>query len=122
MSFFQKVKMVPRLVLAGIQMYVNPPPSLKLELDLDYERRQEEERAKLPSFEGTPLNPRLLSKRKRVPIKVINLKVYDGKESWSERIKINLERHIIDETSPSPLLGRGHQGSGAMGVALFSSP
>lgn len=130
MELKDKLKLVPAIVVGGIRMWVEPPPKFKLKVDHDYEVRREAERQEMERKYGpTPRTklPSGIKTRRFAPAKEIHLDFWDPHyKKWIKgqcSIAIDLEKRRIDYGRTSDwLFGRQHQGSGAIGVALFSLP
>jgi len=124
-NFREKIALIPALILGGIDLWVRPPRRLKLVVDHDYEARREREHQELLA-EGFS-DAVLPHARPYPPLKCVHMDQYykrDGQECRSEcSIAVNYKTRRIDYTySSSWLLGKEHQGSGMIGVALFSLP
>ncbi len=129
MGLREKLLFIPALIHGGIRIWVDPPRRLKLKVDHDYEARRERARremeenlGEMPLPEAKPSNV-----RQPPPLKCVHLRypyrAY-GRDCVQEcRVAVNLKTRRLDWTYTDDwLFGREHQGSGAIGVALFSLP
>ena len=129
MKFSEKIAFIPALILGGIDLWVRPPRKLKLVVDHDFEARRERERqADEERDKGKPWSTfNAPDARPYPPLKCVHMDQHykrDGQELRSGcTIAVNYKTRRIDHTySSSWLLGKEHQGSGLIGVALFSLP
>lgn len=129
-GFFDLVKEYPTIVSEGFRLSTDSPRIPELRIDPHGEKKAEEkhrlhrefqESLKKSGFEDS-LSPSS-SGHRAPPLKVIHLQWRDTEyERWVDTsIFINLEKKTIHQCE-SWLLGRQHEGSGAIGVILFASP
>lgn len=116
------LRLLPAIVIEGIEMWVRPPPSLNLRVVPMPEE---------PQLSRRPIDEHLLllahPNRTRPPIKIIHLHLVTrqyGTECFSYcHIAVDLHRRTIDREYTSPwLIDHEDMGSGAIGLALFSLP
>lgn len=123
-------KNYPRIVSEGFRMATGGPRIPKLRADPDGEKKAEERRehhrkwSETLRASGIPeVTADLKSGHRAPPVKTIHLQWYGAEyDVWHDTsIYIDLEKIRVYQCE-SWMLGRGHTGSGAMGVALFSAP
>lgn len=116
----------PDLVRAGIHLVLDPPADVPIRVDPDGERKWEErhrrnkEATERHYGEGASIH-RI---RPLPPLKTIHLQWYDTSYEpvWRDtHIHIDLEKKRFHQIE-GWLIGRTHQGSGAIGVMLFAAP
>jgi hypothetical protein len=124
-KFSEKLAFIPALILGGIELWVRPPRRLKLTVDHDFEARREREHQELLA-EGFS-DAVLPHARPYPPLKCVHMDQHYRRQGQEFRsgcsIAVNYKTRRIDYTYSSEwLLGKEHQGSGMIGVALFSLP
>lgn len=119
----------PDIVRAGIQVVLDPPVDIEIRVDADGERKAQErqrnrrEWAEQRRASGVDDFPSHLI-RPLPPIKTIHLQWYDTSHEpvWRDTdIHIDLEKRRFHQIE-GWLIGQQHQGSGVIGVMLFSAP
>jgi len=116
------VAKIPLIALAGIQLWVDPPRRWKLRVNKDYDFRSQEQADELAKLFAGKTNTNYVlpvSLASDPNVKVIRLEYW--RKSWVPFIvKIDLEKkRLIDSAW---VLGKGHRGSGGIGVGLLSLP
>jgi hypothetical protein len=122
------------IVRAAIHLVSDPPSSGAVRVDPEGEQKAEGRRRRAKAWVEEKRAAGIVEMwdrpefvpRATPPLKTLHLQWSDGVEppKWhDEKLHINLENtRLYNDGAGIPFLGRGRQGSGALGVVLFASP
>ncbi len=128
MDLREKLLFIPAIIVEGVRLWVEPPRRFKLKVDHDYEARRERKRREMKERYGElPDKFRVKSGIKPPPLKCIHLvhpyRAYGQDCEAQLTVAIDLNKRRLDWFYTTDwLFGQEHQGSGIIGVAIFSLP